>query len=130
MSDAHVLPDSRLTHRPDLGSEVVDWPLPGGGTVRCEAVRIYCANCGKLYGFVPRDNTTFAFWLCQPCFDKFGHLAGTYAAPDDEFRRAVAEEMRTRFGRDVTDLELLRALESGDLGTALTKLIADAPHGR
>lgn len=122
-----VLPDSRLKDQ-TLGSQVVDWPLPGGGTVRCEAVRIYCANCGKLYGWVPKDNTAFAFWLCAKCFESFGTAAGMCAVPDAEFAEAVAFEMNERFGRTLTETEIVYFQERGELGTALEKLARESPY--
>lgn len=125
--NTHVLPDSRLRDQ-TLGSQVVDWPLPGGKTVRCEAVRIYCANCGKLYGWVPKDNTAFAFWLCRKCFEAYGDCAGLCAVPDEEFAKAVVYEMRERFGRTLSEEEILYYGERGELGTALESLAKESPY--
>lgn len=125
--NTHVLPDSRLKDQ-TLGSMVVDWPLPGGRTVRCEAVRVYCANCGKLYGWVPKDNTAFAFWLCGKCHGKLGPAAGLCAVPDQEFADAVAFEMRERFGRDLSESEIAYHAGRGELGTALEKLAQESPY--
>jgi hypothetical protein len=125
--NSHVLPDSRL-HDQTQGSQVVDWPLPGGGTVRLEAVRIYCANCGKLYGWVPKDNTAFACWLCAKCFEKYGEAAGLCAVPDEEFRQAVQAEMRDRFGRDLTDAEIAALKSDNRLGRALELLERESPY--
>lgn len=125
MSNHHVLPDSRL-HDPK-GTVMVDWPLTGGGTVRLEAEMIYCANCGKEYGYVPRENTDFACYLCNQCVERWGLLANTYAVPDDDFCAAVAAEMEARFGRHLTEAELIVAAEQGNLGTALEKLARESP---
>ena len=122
-----VLPDSRLTQRPDLGTQMVDWELPDGTTVRCEAQPIYCANCGKFYGHVPKENTTFAFYMCQPCFDKYGALAGTLAVPDDEFHRNVEAEMMARFGKVLNPFEIAAAKDQGLLGPLLTLLEKESP---
>jgi hypothetical protein len=125
--NAHILPDSRLTHHPTFGSQMVDWPMPDGTTVRCECVMVYCANCGKEFGYVPKDNTSFAFWLCAKCFETHGAIAGTYAQPDDEFCKSVQEEMRKKFGRDLTGEELLALQECGKLGKALELLEKESP---
>lgn len=127
MVNTHVLPDSRL-HDDSLGSIMVDWDMPDGSKVRIEVVPIYCGNCGKLYGHVPKENTTFVFWLCRKCFEHHGAIAGTYAMPDDEFNQKVAFEMREKFHRDLTDLELFHLAEHGKLGTALENLVKDSPY--
>ncbi|MDE2102482.1 MAG: hypothetical protein KGL39_34870, partial [Patescibacteria group bacterium] len=100
MSNAHILPDSRA-HTGKQGV-MMDWQMPDGTTVRVEAVHVFCANCGKLYGLVPKENTVFTFWLCAPCFEKYGAIAGTFAQPDGEFMQSVVEEMTERFGRTLT----------------------------
>mgnify|MGYP001613420978 CR=1 FL=1 len=123
-----MLPDSRLSQRPDLGCQVVDWPLAGGGIVRIEAQPIYCGNCGVLYGWVPRENTTFAFWLCQQCFELYGNVVGCCAVPEDEFNKAVAYEMEERFGRGLTVGEIAVAKDLDRLGTALEKLERESPY--
>lgn len=122
-----ILPDSRLQQRPDLATQMVDWELPGGRTVRIEVAPIFCANCGLLFGHVPKDNTTFAFYLCSQCFEVYGVLEGTYVEPDDAFNRAVAHEMTERFGHGLTDVEIATALAQGRLGTALELLLRESP---
>lgn len=124
----NVLPDSRLARRPDLGSVMVDWPLGDGTSIRLEAVKIYCANCGVPYGYVPRENTTFAFWVCASCAEKHGPVPGTFAVPDDEFNESVEHEVRARFGRDLTEAELIAAARDGRLGPALEALARDSPY--
>ncbi len=123
-----VLPDSRLNDGDStLNSLMVDWELIGGGTVRIEVVPVFCASCGKPYGHVPKENTVFVCWLCRPCHEKFGVIAGTYATSDEQFCLDVAHEMKERFGRDLTDLELFQKMERGELGTALTLLEKESP---
>lgn len=125
---AHVLPDSRAKNE-TFGSQMVDWELPGGGTVRLEAVLVYCANCGKEYGYVPRENTTFAFWLCNKCYGTYGGVVGTYAMPDDEWSAAVRYELQAKCGgRDATPEEIVALIESGCLGAALEALAREAPY--
>lgn len=48
-------------------------------------IPIYCANCGVEGGMVPERNMTFVFWLCQPCFESYGEIAGTMVQPDQVF---------------------------------------------
>ncbi len=128
LSNTLVLPDSRLSQRPDLCTVMADWPMPDGSTVRVEMAPIYCANCGTLFGHVPLENCTFAFWLCRDCFAKWGEVAGTYAVPEDEFNQAVAAEMQDRFGRTLTHVELWQLEQQGQLGTALEKLARESPY--
>lgn len=125
--NTHVLPSSRLQDA-TLGSQMVDWELPDGSTVRVEAVKVYCANCGKLYGHAP-INQHFEFWLCRKCHEDYGDIAGTFTVPDEEFNRAVQEEMQARFGRDLTGIELVTAAKEGRLGTSLELLARESPYG-
>ena len=123
MSALDVLPDSRL--QSDIGAVMIDWPLPNGKTVRTECVPTFCANCGKDGPFCPRDNTTWTFWLCQPCFDKFGALAGTLAVPDHEFWKKVEQEMLDKYGRALDQFELAALAEQG--WGPLAKLVKESP---
>jgi hypothetical protein len=120
-----TLPDSRLSNL--NGSVLMDWPLDDGTIVRIECVPIFCANCGKPYGFVPKDNITFVCWFCDPCFEKYGKQAGMLYSPDHEFRENVKNEMETRFGRHLTAEELLA--NKDNLGTGLNNLIKESPYG-
>jgi hypothetical protein len=47
--------------------------------------RISCANCSKDGGYVPEENMTFAFWLCDYCYETHGTIAGTMVLPDEVF---------------------------------------------
>lgn len=126
---AEILPDSRLlkgdsTH----GSVIVDWETVGGGTVRIEVVPVFCASCGTPYGHVPKENTTFACWLCRECAQQYGPVAGLWEQPDEEFCRAVSAEMQARFGRDLSDLELFQLAEQNQLGKELELLARESPY--
>lgn len=121
---ADVLPDSRL--REKLGTVMADWPMPDGSTVRIEVEPIFCTNCGKLYGYVPKENTTFAFWLCQPCFDRHGPPPGTVVSSDDAFRQKLVEEMLDKFGRPLTAEELGRLQDENRLGS-IELLLRESP---
>lgn len=124
-----VFPDSRLK-RSDFANVKVDWRLPDGRTVRVEVQPVFCANCGRMYGFVPKANTTFAFWLCAKCYEAYGDVAGTCAVPDAAFAEAVEHEMVARFGRALTAAEVFVAAEQGKLGSALEKLEKESPYPR
>ncbi len=69
-----ILPDTRAK-RPTGGKCFQGrWWIP-----------IHCANCGTPGGFVPEENMTFAFWLCEPCYETHGAIAGTMVLPDEIF---------------------------------------------
>lgn len=127
MSTLHLLPDSRLQRRPDFECKKVDWQLPDGKIVQIEVQPIFCANCGTLSAYVPKENCTFAFYLCRKCQDK-PLPDGTYGVPDDEFDKAVAFEMQERFGHALTDEEILYYMERQELGTALELLAKESPY--
>src|SRR4051812_40234734 len=99
-----VLPDSRLSS--SRGEVLADWPLPNGKTMRLTLQPIYCFNCGKPNGYVPKETVSFVSWLCLPCAEKYGEQAALWQSSDQEFWRAVGEEMRVRFGRALTQQEL------------------------
>lgn len=126
MENTHILPDSRLAS-PQQGV-MANWQLPNGSSVRLECEMIYCANCGIAYGYVPKENTTFACFLCQQCFETYGSVAGTYAIPDEEFNQNVAHEIEERFQRPMSTEDLLIEAQNGRLGTALEKLAMESPY--
>lgn len=111
MSALEVLPDSRSRARRGsfLGPWAVRW-LP-----------IYCANCGTDGGSVPEENMHFIFYLCPPCFETHGAIAGTYAMPDELFWRQVQDEQIARYGRILAPSELARVAthETSPLATLL-----------
>lgn len=119
-----ILPDSRLT-RSDLGAVIMDWPLSNGRTIRLECIPCFCANCGCSGPYVPRDNTTFACWLCNKCVETHGEIVGTYLQPDHEFWAALDAEMVARFGRSATPIEIATLLDQGD--RTFEKLLKDSP---
>lgn len=122
-----VLPDSRLS-RPDFGVLMQEWPgtRPDGQPWgRIETVPVFCANCGIPYGYVPKASTTFAFWLCIPCSETYGKIAGTMMMPEDEFWEKVQAEMIENFGH-VLNQEELAVLEVLGWGP-LASLVKDSP---
>ena len=65
----------------------------------------------------------FAFYLCQPCADKYGSVAGTWAEPDALFWQKVKEAQWEREGRELTPREILEKLD--DPHSYLNKLVGD-----
>ncbi|SRR6266566_1482486 len=126
MSDA--LPSSLLKSRPEFGSVMADWKMPDGTTVRCECAMVYCANCGCEFGYVPLENTNFAFWLCNQCYEVYGRVAGTYVMPDDEFNQSVSYELERKFGRILTEKEVIEAIAQDKLSPELKALEKDSPY--
>ncbi len=53
---------------------------------------IFCANCGRPGGLVPQRACTFAFWLCDPCWETHGAIAATMAVPDEQFWAELAAD--------------------------------------
>jgi hypothetical protein len=48
---------------------------------------LFCANCGADGGRVLETElgNEFAFYLCNPCAEKHGEIAGTFMVPDGAF---------------------------------------------
>jgi hypothetical protein len=85
---------------------------------------VFCANCGKHAGYVPEENMTFAFYLCEhPCAEKWGATAHTYTEPDVAFWKRVHEESQERYGRILTGPEFKKVVDEGT--TPLAKLIRE-----
>lgn len=110
-----ILPDSRLK------KEVIGKPGPMG----LLWVPIFCANCGCDGGLVPEENMNFAFYLCPPCFEKHGTIAGTYAVPEEIFWDTVNAEQMEKYGRLLPPHELQEVVDSGL--TPLSALFNDKP---
>lgn len=122
MSDL-VLPDSRL--RSDKGSVVSDWENPNGTIVRIECVPVFCANCGKQGPYVPKENTTFAFYLCMKCAETHGEIAGIMMVPDEVFFKKAEEAILEKFGRLLGIVDLLKLAERG--WGPLASLVKESP---
>lgn len=80
---------------------------------------IFCANCGKSGGWVPEE-TTFIFYLCDPCAVKHGNIDGTYMVPDEVFFQEVKNAQLEEFGRELSVPELTEALK--DEESVLSKI--------
>jgi hypothetical protein len=116
-----VLPDSRLKDR-DKGAISILHPVVMN---RLNWVPIFCANCGAPGGWVPEDTTTFAFYLCNPCAEKWSPLAGTMAVPDEIFWQKVRDAEMEQYGRVLSTPEVIGALN--DPESVLSKLAKEAP---
>jgi hypothetical protein len=83
--------------------------------------RIFCANCGTAGGLVPEENMTFAFYLCQPCADKYGAIAGMTMTPDQVFWEKLKQEQMDRYGRmlEVNELIDIVAADASPLATLI-----------
>lgn len=92
-----------------------------------EWLPIFCANCGKDGGMVLKVDwervKNFAFYLCEPCAERWAPLTNMSIAPDEAFWRRVHDVQIEQFGRELTDAELVEALKDGD--HVLTKLCRD-----
>ena len=86
-------------------------------------VPIFCANCGKEGGLTPEDST-FLFWMCDPCFQSKGHITGTMVVPDHEFYQKLREEQLESHGRPLSPAELQQVLQDGT--TPLATLLKEA----
>jgi hypothetical protein len=69
-------------------------------------VPIFCASCGADGGLVPEAHMTFAFYLCNVCSKKYGHLTCTMVEPDAVFWERVAQEQLEKYGRYLTTEEM------------------------
>ena len=54
-------------------------------------IPLYCANCHIEGGLVPEESMNHAFWLCNPCWETYGTIAGTMVTPDEAFWNKLAE---------------------------------------
>lgn len=95
-----ILPDSRA--RETKGRIFV----AGGAWVP-----VFCANCGKEGGRCPEENMTFICWICPPCAQTYGEIAGTLFMPDQVFWEEVKQAQIEKYGRLLTAEETAKSLE-------------------
>lgn len=114
---ADILPDSR--------ARVVRGVVRVRGS---DYVPIYCANCGKPGGGVSAEHITFSFWLCDPCFEKWGPIAGTSVVPDEVFWEKVKQAQLEAYGHILDADELVR--EAAKPESVIAKLVREAPKGK
>lgn len=107
-----VLPDSRAkTTRNRVFTKTGTW------------IPFFCANCGKDCGLCPEESTHM-FYLCNPCFETKGAIAGTMVVPDAEFFAKVQHEQLEAYGRALAPHEVARVIAEDC--TPLAKLIKEA----
>lgn len=86
-------------------------------------IPLFCANCGADGGLVPEEGSDFAFYLCDPCAEKWAPLAGTMLVPDEVFWQKLNAAQVEKYGRILTPPEQVEALKDGD--HLLSKLARD-----
>lgn len=86
-------------------------------------IPIYCANCGADGGQIPEDTRDFAFYLCQPCADRYGEIAGTMMVPDEVFWAKVKDAQLEKYGRELLAHEVVAELADPD--SMMTKLASE-----
>src|SRR5215469_6543855 len=115
MGNKHTLPDSRL--RNPVDTVMVDWAWDEYRTVagqlqtrrvrhRLELEPIFCWECGKRQGYVPRGLFYWVSMLCNGCSEKLGGAPLELDHPDAEFWDKVSEEMERSYGRPLSQAEL------------------------
>lgn len=83
---------------------------------------LFCGSCGADGGrvldtYLPKQ---FAYYICEDCLAKYGHVVGTYVEPDEVFRQKVVQAMVEEYGHVLTEVEILGALE--DPSSVISKL--------
>ena len=111
-----ILPDSRM--KSPTGVIRIEFGQWG----RINMQPIFCASCGKLGAYVPEENMTFAFWLCDgQCSEQWAQLAGTYTTTDEQFWETAKYEMIEKYGHYLDERGVIKAQaeETGALGKLL-----------
>lgn len=103
----NILPDSRMKPRAKGRLGLVQ-------SVRGMQEPIFCVNCGKLGGWIPAANMTFAYWICKVCEPKHAPVEGTWRMPDEVFWAEVAAAQLDKYGRTLTAEETVAALANPD----------------
>lgn len=117
LDKVNTLPDTRLKiHKNVIKIGPSNW------------VPIFCANCGADGGRVPEENCSFAFYLCNPCAEKFPNLDGVYVEPDVVFWEKVRRAQIEEYGHELTYEETVKELD--DESSILAKLAKDRPKLR
>ena len=82
-----ILPDCRTREPTGAVSGRGDWS---------SWIPIFCANCGREGGKVPEVNMSFAFWLCESCYEAHGAIAATMVIPDEIFWQVLQDEQQEK----------------------------------
>lgn len=90
-------------------------------------IPMFCANCGKDGGQVMEQDwdtvKNWAFYLCDPCAEKWAPIANTGISPDEAFWQKVHAAQVEHFGRELTPEEIAEYLK--DENNPLAKLAKD-----
>jgi hypothetical protein len=113
MGTLDLLPDCR-TREPK-----VDWNISNPGW---EWEFLFCGSCGADGGRVLKTHLPkeFAYYICEDCLAKHGHVVGTWVEPDEVFRQKVVQAMQEEYGHTLTELEILDELK--DPSSTISKL--------
>ena len=81
---------------------------------------VFCMSCGKEGGLTTCEGTTFLGWLCDDC-GKYGDIDGAFVEPDRIHWARIELEQRERFGRVLTEEELVAivAADASPLATLI-----------
>jgi hypothetical protein len=109
-----ILPDCRMKDRRQFSQTILGLSVP-----------IFCANCGRRGPDVSEENCTFAFWLCNPCFEAHGAETLGTVMPDEVFFEKVKQEQLEAFGRFLTEAELITIVEAD--ASPLATLLKERP---
>jgi hypothetical protein len=72
---------------------------------------------------------TFCFYLCQPCAETYGQIAGMMLMPDEVFFEHVKQEQLARHGRYLTPDEWARLPATDPLVRLVTARTPGGNHG-
>ena len=72
---------------------------------------------------VPEDACDFAFYLCEPCAETHGDLAGVEMIPDEVWFARIRDAQLEEYGRELSLIEQVDELANPD--SALSKLARD-----
>lgn len=105
-----LLPDCRLT-TPKRTTRIVNKL----GSINYTP--LFCANCGADGGMVPEyvpqvQGYNFAFYLCDPCAEKWSALAGTMLIPDQAYWLKLREMQMSDYGHELTSEEVVIELQN------------------
>lgn len=97
----------------------VDWSMSSPGW---EWEYLFCGSCGTdggrvLKTYLPKE---FAYYICEDCLEKYGHVVGTYVEPDEIFRQKVVQAMQEEYGGTLTEAQILDELK--DPSSVISKL--------
>lgn len=98
------------------------------GEIRIDGIArvpCYCMNCGKQngYGHKPHPGSGYVGFICEPCAETWSPLVGTMLVPDEVHAARCRDEMLESHGRQLTELEILKALD--DATSPLSLLVRE-----